>query len=93
MSTRRILKWTVPVDGQNHHIDSGPIVHIACTGNPDEVHVWTDTRNDPNDGRTVRVYATGQPLPDTDITILGTAIYPSRVFPHLVWHLVEVHRG
>lgn len=87
-NTRRILKWLIPVDDQPHNVDTGRIIHIAATDDPGIIQAWTDTRGEPNTGRTVQAYGTGHPLPD-HADILGTALAPLG----LVWHLVELREG
>lgn len=36
-----ILKWTVPIDDNEHEIGSGPLVHVSQQGNPRMLQVWT----------------------------------------------------
>lgn len=82
--TRRILKWTIPVDGQEHSIGSGPVVHVACQHDASTVEVWTDERHIV-DAATARVYATGQTLPERD-EVLGSALVLDGA---LVWHVLR----
>lgn len=50
------------------------------------VEVWALHTDSPTETRTIRVYGTGQPLPD-DAVHCGTAIAPGG---QLVWHLIEI---
>lgn len=83
MTTRRILKWTIPVDDRDHPIGAGPVVHVGCQGgNAYTVAVWTDETGDPA-LTSARVYGTGQPLPAHDEAI-GSAIAGP-----FVWHVLR----
>lgn len=85
--SRRILKWTIPVDDRDHPCGSGPVVHVDVQGNDTAVvQVWTDER----DAEAVvltsaRVYGTGQPIPELD-EVIGTALV---LGGHLVWHVLR----
>lgn len=89
--SKRVLKWDVPVDDHDHPIGSGRVVHVACQGTPYVVQVWTEepvpgdrasgTRTEP---RRVRVYGTGQEIPDYD-EHLGSVVTYVNGTP-LVWH-------
>lgn len=86
--TRRILKWTIPVDDHDHPIGAGPVVHVDVQGNDtDLVQVWTDEDDagDIQDAGLARVYATGQPVPPGD-EVLGTVLV---LGGSLVWHVVR----
>lgn len=87
----RVLKWEVPVDGETHYIVRGQVVHVACQGGPDTVHVWTlevgDEAADPATPRPVQVFGTGQPVP-LELGHLGSALWSHRFTP-LVWHVFE----
>jgi hypothetical protein len=91
--TRRILKWTIPVDDQRHLIGAGPVVHVDSQSDPTfhdpgAVQVWTDENDSEHVAPTsARVYATGQPIPE-DGEVLGTALVLGGA---LVWHVVR-HR-
>jgi len=90
MTQRRVLKWTVPVDDQSHHIGSGHVVHVACQGGPDTVQVWTEeywvSDSDESNGRRARVYGTGHRIPE------GWDHLGSVLCDGLVWHLyMEPH--
>lgn len=81
---KRVLKWAVPVDDKDHPIGTGPVVLVACQGNPAVVHVWTEER----DGKTTptrraRVYATGEPLNDSEQHIGSVVVSGAE----LVWHV------
>lgn len=85
---KRVLKWNVPVDDHDHPIGGGPVVHVGCqTGVVDVVQVWTE---EPVPGvrgqRRVRVYGTGQPIPEGDVHI-GSVIAPVTPPKTLVWHV------
>lgn len=83
--TRRILKWTIPVDDQRHPIGSGPVVHVSCQHHPGAVEVWTDESDaDRVDITSAQVYGTGQPLPEHD-EVLGSTV----VLNGLVWHVLR----
>lgn len=84
--TKRVLKWSVPVDDQDHPIGAGRVVHVACqAGVVDVVQVWTEEIS--SGGviapiRSARVYGTGQPIPE-HAEHIGT-VTPPRT---LVWHV------
>lgn len=85
---KRVLKWSVPVDDQDHPIGGGKVLHVGCqAGVVDVVSVWTE---EPAVGvhgqRRARVYATGQPVPDGDVHI-GSVIAPVSPPRTLVWHV------
>ncbi len=88
--TRRILKWSIPVDDHDHPIGAGPVVHVACQDHPGTVEVWTDEEV-PGIGvvdlSSARVYGTGQPLPEHD-EVLGSTV----VLNGLVWHVLRSRR-
>lgn len=87
-ATKRVLKWSVPVDDLDHPIGCGPVVHVACqAGVVDVVQVWTEeTPRTTGQTRRARVYGTGQPIPDGDQHI-GTALAPVHPPKTLVWHV------
>lgn len=90
--TERILKWDVPVDDAEHLIGWGHVLSVGCQYEPDTVQVWT--LEDCSDGppeprRPVRVFGTGQPLPDS-VEHLGTALVAGKP---LVWHLLAIGEG
>lgn len=82
MTTRRIFKWTIPVDDRDHPIGGGPVVHVACQHGPGSVQVWTD-ESDELAATSARVYGTGQPLPPDDEAV-GSAIAGP-----FVWHVLR----
>lgn len=88
MSSKRVLKWSVPVDDQDHPIGGGRVVHVACqSGVVDVVQVWTEEADDvPRAVRHARVYGTGQRIPESDEHI-GTALTPVHPPKTLVWHV------
>ena len=64
--SRRVLKWPVPVDDQDHPIGWGPVALVDST-NPRLVHVWTIEESESvNPWRAARVYGTGQPVVGAD---------------------------
>lgn len=81
----RIFRYVVPVDDQWHRVTlQGSIRHI---GSRDErvVEVWAAFRDDsPPNTRWLRVYGTGQDVPDEYVHI-DTCVAPRG----LVWHLFE----
>lgn len=80
--SKRVLKWTVPVDDRSHEIGGGPVVGVAAQGAWDEVVVWTE-ETDPAPTRTVRVYGTGHEIPEAS-RHLGSVV--AGIF---VWHVYE----
>jgi len=88
--SRRILKWDVPVDDREHEIGGGPVVHVASQyGKIDEVQVWTHEAAAGTPQfvtRGVRIYGTGQVLPEQSNPI-GSAVVADGA---LVWHVVEL---
>lgn len=89
--TRRILKATVKVDDRWHKVPGGPIVHVDHQGEDDRVHVWFEHDSDLDlPGRLLRVFGTGQPLPDEPTRHVGTVLTPGRSF---VWHVRELDTG
>ncbi len=83
--TRRILKWSIPVDDRDHPMGAGTVVHVACQNHPGAVEVWTDEPDAEHVTTTsARVYGTGQPLPQHD-EVLGSTV----VLNGLVWHVLR----
>lgn len=84
--TRRVLKWTVPIDDHDHPIGSGPVVLVGSQNESwDVVQVWTDEADDP-EIRSARVYGTGQPVPADDKHLGSVIVAP------LVWHVFASDR-
>lgn len=77
----RVLRWTVPVDGQSHRIAAG-VRHVSSR-NAHSVEVWTTPLNRPDIA--VQVVATGQDYP-RDWQWIGTAEVPGVL---IVWHLMQ----
>ena len=77
----RVLRWTVPVDGQSHRIPS-EIRHV-CSRNAHSVEVWTTSSRRPDIA--VQVVATGQDYP-ADWQWVGSAEVPGVL---IVWHLMQ----
>lgn len=86
-----IFRYEVPVDDQWHHVlTNGAVLHVAAR-QPDVVDFWARSfeGNDhinPNPGQWLRVFATGQPLPDAELDHCGTTVTAGG---SLVWHLVK----
>lgn len=84
LGTQRVLKHTVPVDDQWHEIPSQQILHVECQRSSEEVQVWTLDYGYPQPPTMrVRIFGTGQPLPDR-AAHLGSAVTAGG---QLVWHL------
>lgn len=84
--SRRVLKWTVPVDDQWHQVGSGRVVLVDCQTRPHEVQVWTEEPVDSPESlwrRHVRVFGTGHELPPFG-EHLGSVMAAGGA---LVWHL------
>lgn len=81
---KHVLKWSVPVDDNDHPIGGGKVVMVACQAGPDVVQVWTEEWRgvDPLPRR-ARVYGTGQPVPLHD-EHLGSVVTAGG---RLVWHV------
>lgn len=75
-----ILRWEIPVDGEDHRIPAG-IVHVAAREMA-TVEVWTKPSNDAD--IMVTVVGTGHTYPE-EYRYLGTALAPEG----LVWHLMK----
>lgn len=88
--TLRILKALVPIDDAWHEIPGGRVVHVDHqTHNPDpQISVWfeRDDQAEPTT-RQVRVFGTGQPLPEERTRHLGTVLMLEGEF---VAHLREL---
>jgi hypothetical protein len=99
--SRRMLRYTVSVDGWPHMLTiGGDPVHVAADGKSDgpgggsDVEFWAE--GDMGDGfeklgdgwteRTFQVFGTGQPLPDGAVW-RGTT---DRTPEGLIWHLYEL---
>ena len=84
--TRRIFRYTVPVDGQAHtfELTSGPL-HVETTSDGMEFWAEHDTAK-PAYRRAFRVFGTGHPLPD-EAAGVGTG---GRTQGGYVGHLFEV---
>lgn len=83
---KQILKDVIPVDDQWHQV-GGPIVHVQ--EQYDQVTVWFEHDDEaPPAPVTVRVFGTGQPLPDEPTRHVGTAILRGAWLA--VWHVREL---
>lgn len=81
---RRVVKWAVPVDDQNHPIGTGPVLHVGCQdGARSTVTVWTEEPvvDVPGRYRWVRVFGTIQPIPEGFVHIGSAVAGP------FVWHV------
>jgi hypothetical protein len=80
-----IYRYEVPVDGQWHDLElTGTVLHVASR-QPDAVEIWALQGCDAPTGHRYQVFGTGQPLPETAMAHVGTALAPGG----LVWHLIE----
>lgn len=87
--SRRVLKWTIPVDDRDHPIGGGRVAHVACQSDANTVQVWTDEPDaEQVEIRSARVYGTGQPIPKGD-EHLGSTITEDGF---LVWHVFASSR-
>ena len=93
-SSRRIWRFTVPVDGEAHTLDlpHGPPIHVACRV-PHEVDLWFEAVVDSTlaqvgmtQQRRLVVLPTGNTIPAHSRHV-GSCIDPSG---RLVWHLYEL---
>ena len=95
MTDHRVLRYEVPVDDQWHDIVAGEALYVDCR-RYDTVEFWALEGTEFT--QTLRVFGTGQPLPDEPLKHVGTALSPefqertatggrgaSR--GELVWHL------
>lgn len=89
----RVLRYEVPVDDEWHEIVAGEAVHVACR-RLDAVEFWAIEGTEFT--QTLRVFGTGQPLPDEPLKHVGTALSPEAPerpimrgasYGALVWHL------
>lgn len=81
---KRVLKWNIPADDRDHPIGGGQVLHVACQGDRALVQVWTLETEDDGPYRAVRIFGTGQPVPDHAGPYLGTALAADGA---LVWHV------
>lgn len=86
---KRVLKYTVPVDGQWHEIGVGDIAFVACQNSADTVQVWVVEDSEANASSPsnyvprARVHGTGHPVED-DAHYAGSALAAGG---SLVWHV------
>ena len=81
-----IFRYEVPVDDAWHTLTlSGPVLHVAAR-TPETVEVWALSTDGPTTERRMRVFGTGQPLPDQPLDHIGTAFAAEG---RLVWHVME----
>lgn len=90
MVTKRIYKYQVSVDDQDHYVTMPPestIVHVSTQGAViDIVNFWAEhvEQVTPQVTRAFRVFGTGHEIPG-DYEYVGTTLTASP----LVWHLYE----
>lgn len=98
---RRILRWEIPVDDDDHQVSAeGPVLRVAQHRDfANRVEFWTLDVSDeefwnapigtrapaPVEPRVFRVFGTGPPIPDGYVW-RGTT---GRTANGLVWHLLE----
>lgn len=83
---KQIHKAVVPTDDEWHEIP-GPIVHVQ--EQYDVVTVWFEHDDEAEPApRKVRVFGTGQPLPDEPTRHVGTAVMRGAWL--MVWHVREL---
>lgn len=99
--TKRILKWEVPIDDEEHNIGNGKVVHVGLPKIPAlgslrrEVCIWTEETMS-NDSasiltdRTVKIFGTGREFPD-DHCHVGSVVDSSDT-AYAVWHVYEVEK-
>lgn len=83
---KRVLKFTLPVDDNVHTInmpDSGTIL-LGVQQRLDVVCLWEIDGGRPWRCRRLRVFGTGQPIPDDARYVGSTQAGP------LVWHVFEM---
>lgn len=85
---RRILRYSVPVDGKWHTRKIGAPPRAVIARAESRVDFWTLEEYDEAEltERCFRVFATGEALPDALIAYWGTSVTPSG---DLVRHLIE----
>lgn len=91
MSSRRVFRYTVPVDDKAWTFDlTGDPVHVANGATLEEVEFWAElTDGAPKKARQFQVFGTGHPLPD-GARYVGTC---PRTPEGLVFHLYDVTGG
>lgn len=89
----RVLRYEVPVDDEWHEIVAGEALHVDCR-RFDTVEFWALEGTEFT--QTLRVFGTGQPLPDEPLKHVGSALSPfaperpllrGAMRGELVWHL------
>ena len=88
MTTKRILRYEVPVDDHVHEISlAGDPLSVECR-DPYRLEFWAQWTDEvPETPRRFVAVGTGHRLPDKTICHWGTAITGGGL---LVWHLIEV---
>lgn len=80
--TRHVLKWPVQSDDQDHQIGTGRVVLVDSQGAHGTVCVWTEEEaGDDLATRPVRIYGTGNPVPEGAKHVGSTLAGP------FVWHV------
>lgn len=89
--TRAIFRTEILVDDAWHDIAlTGPMVHVAAR-TPYTVEIWHIADDaQPSTFHSLRVFGTGQDLPEEASSYLGAAVVPGG---RLVWHLMERATG
>lgn len=84
---KRVLKWTVPVvGGTPTEIGAGQVMLVQCQHTELEVMIWTLEDDDDPPKIEVRVFGTGESLPD-GARHIGSTVGS----PRLVWHVFAVN--
>jgi hypothetical protein len=82
----RILRYEVPVDGDDHEAAlSGAVLHVGARRR-DVVEFWALSTGGPEIPRYFRVFGTGQEIGPGVYRYVGTVTVPTG---DLVWHLME----
>lgn len=100
MTSRRVLRYEIPIDDNSYEIPAGKILHLSdyrqkhITGERARVEVWVEVTFagsrvvSPIVGlQRVQVFGTGHPLPD-DSAHVATCLDGS-----LVWHLYKINHA
>ena len=86
---RIIGKFNVPISDEWHRHESGPVLYVGLQA-PLDLNYWAEIDTEAEiPWRWLRVFGTGQPLPD-NAQYVGTV---QDVAHSLVWHLYERIEG
>lgn len=83
MNDRRVLKWIITVDDDEHRIP-GRLLAAASSPHSNEINVWTLVVGDPGTAAPTtpyRIFGTGHPI------AWGAAWVATVQAPPFVWHL------